>query len=83
MYRNDSRGLFCGLPGQVGDEVVAVEMDLVGHVADLVALEQLLLHLRVAGHGQKGRQPVEVGDDLVGHLPGLILPGQRTMAGTR
>ena len=62
-----------GLPGQVGDEIVAVQMDLVGHVADLVALEQLVLHLRVAGHGQKGRQPVEVSDDLVGHLARLDL----------
>ena len=37
------------LPRQVGHEIVAVEMDLVGHVADLVALEQLVLHVGVAG----------------------------------
>ena len=64
---------FRDLPGQVGDQVVAVEMDLVGHVAHLVALEQLLLHLRVAGHRQQGRQPVEVGDDVVGHAARLDL----------
>ena len=40
--------------------VVAVEMDLVGLVANLVALEQLVLDVRVAGGGEEGRQPVVV-----------------------
>ena len=61
------------LPGQVGDEVVTVEVNLVGPVADLVALEQFVLNLRVASHGHKGRQPVEVGDDVIGHTARLDL----------
>ena len=41
------------LPGQVGHEIVAVEMNLVGHVADLVAVEQFVLDLRVTGDCQE------------------------------
>ena len=59
------------LAGQVGDEVVTVQVDLVGHVSDLVALQQLVFYLRIAGHGHKSRQPVEVSDDLVGHAARL------------
>ncbi len=40
------------LTGQVRHEVVAIEMDLVGHVANFVALEQFVLHLRVTGNRQ-------------------------------
>ena len=61
------------LSGQVRHEVVAVEMDLVGHVADLVAGEQFVLDLRITGDGQNRRQHVEVGDDLVGDLARLDL----------
>jgi hypothetical protein len=43
-----------------------------------------LLDVRVAGGGDEGRQPVHVVHDLVGpDRPASILPGQRTMAGTR
>ena len=72
---NDSRGLFADLPRQVGDEVVAVQMDLVDHVADLVALEQLLLHVGVARDREQGRQPVVRRDDIVGYRAGFDVPG--------
>ena len=72
-YRNDFARALLGLPGQVRHEVVAIEMDLVGHVADLVALEQLVLDLGVAGHRHECRQQVVMGDHLVGHLARLDL----------
>ena len=61
------------LSGQVGDQVVAVQMNLVGHVADLVALGQSVLHRGVAGNSQERRQHIEVSDHLVGHAAWLDL----------
>src|SRR6185369_3759810 len=58
-------GRFRRLPGEVGEEVVSVEVDLEGLVADLVAGEQLLLDIRLPGGGQKGRQPVFLGNDHI------------------
>jgi hypothetical protein len=51
--------------GQVRQQVVAVEMHLVGHAAGLVAGEQLLLDVRHPGRGEQGRHPVEVRNDPV------------------
>ena len=66
-----------------GSEVVAVEVDLVGHVADLVALEELLLHVgspaMARSVGSQSWWPT-ISFETV---PALILPGQRTMHGTR
>ena len=59
------------LAGEVRQDVVAVEVDLVGHVAHVVALEQLLLHVGVAGGGKQRRQPVQPADDLVRDRVGL------------
>src|SRR5262249_42937142 len=61
-----------------GDQVrlvIAVEMDLVGAVADLLALLQLIGDVRVAGRRHEGREPVKPGYDAVldfprGHLAG-------------
>src|SRR5947209_15016498 len=55
--------------------VVTVEMVLVGHVADLLAFEQLLLDVRIAGGGDERGEPIEAGDDPVldrarGHMAG-------------
>ena len=55
------------LAGQVRQQVVAVDMDLVGHVPDLVALLELLDDVGFAGGGKERRQPVMVLDNLVGH----------------
>ena len=59
-----------------GDQVglvVAVEMDLVGAVADLLALEQLVGDVGIAGRGDQGREPVEAGEDAVLDLAGRHL----------
>ena len=58
--------------------VIAVEMHLVGPVADLLALEQLVGDAGVAGGGEQGRKPVEPGEDAVLDLAGrhLARPAQ-------
>ena len=45
--------------------VVAVEVVLVGPVAELHALEQLVGDVRVAGGGAQRGEPVEAGEDAV------------------
>ena len=59
------------LAGERVGEVVAVEMDLEGLVADLHALEQLLLHVGHAGGGQQRGQHVFVREDVVEDGAGL------------
>ena len=74
-------GRFAG--ERIGD-VVAVEMHLEGLVADLHALEQLLLHVRA-----RRRRPAASAACLRGQkmslltVPGLMTPGQRMAQGTR
>jgi hypothetical protein len=70
-------------PGQIRNKVVAVEMDLEGLLSDGAAIEQLLLHVRIAGGGQQGREQVDVGADAIEDRTALILPGQRRNVGTR
>ncbi len=53
--------------------VVAVEVDLVGAVAELLALLELLDDVRIAGRRDEGREPVEPGDDAVLDLAGRHL----------
>ena len=48
-----------------------------------MALEKLLLDVRLSRGGKQRRQPVLVRDDVVEDRPALILPGQRTKTGTR
>src|SRR6516162_4498545 len=64
---------FRDLPAEIGYEIIAVEVDLVGHVADFVALEQFVLHFYIASNGQERWQHVEVGDDVIGYLARLDL----------
>src|SRR6516165_5142049 len=45
--------------------VVAIEMVLVGAVAELHALQQLIGDVRVAGRGHQGGQPIEAGEDAI------------------
>ena len=52
-------------------QVVAVEVDLVGHVADLLALQQVFLDRGVAGSGEQGREHVLVRTDVVDDRAGL------------
>ena len=63
------------LTGQVRQEVVAIQMVLVGLAVRLIAREQLLLDVRVAGDGEQGRRPVEMRHDLVRDRAGLDLAG--------
>ena len=53
------------LPVQQVHLVVAVEVVLVGPVAELHALEQLVGDVRIAGGGDQGGEPVEAGEDAV------------------
>ena len=55
------------LAGDGGHLVVAVQMVLVGLVAELHALEQLVGDVRIAGGVKEGREPVHAGEDAVLH----------------
>src|SRR5262245_8345069 len=56
---------------EIGEDVETVEMVLVGHIAELPALQQAIRHVSIAGRRQQRREPIERGDDLVGYLAGL------------
>src|SRR5262245_59092854 len=45
--------------------VVAIEVNLVGLVAELLALLQFINDVRIAGDGREGREPVESGNQSV------------------
>ena len=53
--------------GDAGHLVIAVEMVLVGAVAEFHALEQLVGDVRIAGGGEEGREPIHAGEDAVLH----------------
>ena len=61
------------LAGQVRQQVVAVDVHLVGHVAGLVALLELLDDVRITRGGQERRQPIMVLHNLVGDRARLDL----------
>src|SRR4030095_12526759 len=69
------------LARQVRHQVVAVEVDLVGRVADLVALLELFLDVGLTGRGEDGRKPVQVADNFVRLRPGRDLAGKPDHAG--
>ena len=56
-------------------------MDLVGHIAGLVPLEQFFLDVRGAGGSQQRRHPVQVRHDFVAYRAGLDVPGPADHAG--
>ena len=61
-----------------GDQVrlvIAVEMHLVGAIAELLALLELLDDVRIAGGRHERREPVEAGHDPVLDLAGRNLAG--------
>src|ERR1019366_2825545 len=61
-----------------GDHVhlfIAVQMTLVGRIADLLALLQLLDDVRIARRRKEGRKPVQPGDNAVLDLAGRHLAG--------
>ena len=64
-----------------GQQVVAVEVDLVGHVADLPSLQQFFLDAGVAGGGEQGREHVLVRTDVVDDRAGLDDAGPADHAG--
>src|SRR5262245_28693527 len=63
------------LAGDQVELVVAVEMDLVGPLAELFTLHELVRDVRVARGGDEGREPVEARDDPVLDLAGRDAPG--------
>ena len=66
---------FLFLTGQVRQEVVAVQVVLVGLAVRLIAREQFLLDVRVARDGKQGWRPIEMRHDLVRDRAGLDLAG--------
>ncbi len=68
------------LAGHVRNQVVPVEVDLVGHVSDFVAVEALLSDLVITGHGQDRWQHVNVRADTVQRRASLDLvrPAEET-----
>ena len=63
--RTDLMALGRALASEQVHLVVAVEMVLVGPVAELHALQQLVGDVRVAGRRQQGGEPIEAGEDAV------------------
>ena len=63
------------LAGQHIGLVVAVEMHLVGPVAELFALEQFVLDVGLAGDVEQGREEVEAGENAVLDLAGRHVAG--------
>src|SRR5207302_6780080 len=61
--------------------VVAVEMNLKGLVAEIHSFKQLLLHVRIARRGEQRGQHVFVGEDVVEHGAGLNHSGPADRAG--
>ena len=59
-----ARALFF-FPGQGGQQIIAVEMNLEGLANSLVALLQLRGNFRLAGNRKDCREPVQMADDLV------------------
>ena len=62
--------------------VVAIEMVLVGPVADLLALQQLVGDVRIAGGSHERGEPVQPGEDAVLHRVGRDVagPAERSQA---
>ncbi len=63
------------LARQVGQQVEAIDVVLVGAADGLVALLALLDDVGLAGHREEGREPVVVLDDLGRDLAGFDLAG--------
>src|SRR5205085_12644172 len=61
--------------GEVGEQVVSVDVDPVGRVTGLVALFELLDDVGFAGRGEERRQPVVMLHYLVGDRARLDSPG--------
>src|SRR6202034_184380 len=53
--------------------VIAIQMTLVGRIADLLAILQFVDDVRIAGRRKEGRKPVQTGDDAVLDLAGRHL----------
>src|SRR5205085_4353619 len=54
--------------------VVAVEMVLVGPVADLLSFQQFVRDVRIARRGKESREPVEARNDTVADRAGRHVP---------
>ena len=67
-----------GLTLERGYQVVAVEVNLVGHVADLLALQQVFLHVWIARRGEQRGQHVFMRADVVDDRAGLDRPASMT-----
>ena len=68
-------GTLLHLAGQIGQNVDAVDMHLERLVPGLVALQELLVDVRIARRRQQRRQHVLVADDAVQHRARLDLAG--------
>src|SRR6185437_12313369 len=61
------------LAGQVGNHVVAVEMDVIRLAADRATVEELLGDVWIAGGSEQRRKHVDVRDDASKNRAGLDL----------
>src|SRR5262249_46093313 len=59
------------LPGQVGELIIAIEMDLEGSPRGGIAGEELVLDAGITCSRKQRREPVETAEDLVRHLARL------------
>jgi len=59
------------LPGQIGQEVVTIEMNLIVALDRITTGQELFLDVRFPRGGQKSGQPIHVMHDLVGPRAGL------------
>src|SRR5262249_57995877 len=64
---------FLRLTGQIGDLVVAVEMDVIRLAADRATVEELLGNVRITGSSEQRRKHVDVRNDAVEDRAGLDL----------
>ena len=69
----ESARAFLDLASQVGQHIVAVNMNFEGLVASFVTIQELLLDVRITSSGQECGQPVLVGDDAIQHRACLDL----------
>ena len=78
---------FAALVGALAGEkvalVVAVEVDLEVLAGGIVAQQQLVLDVGLAGRRDQRRRPVLGREDSLISVRGGTSPGQRTIAGTR
>src|SRR6476660_4246095 len=79
----DLLALGWAFPGEQIHLIVAIQMVLIGPIAELHALQQLLSYIGIARRSRQGGSQSSPEKIPFSTLPGLTRPGQRMMHGTR